>query len=365
MRSITCPSRHAIMCFGAALCATAAASAEARSGLRLRADEAESSAAAASWNTAFTLDRQTIDWLPAAFSDDAVQVEDDDERAEWTDANDRGAVGRTFIRLGAGGSHMFRTSMDEGGNVSRSVVTGGFSARHIATERLTVSATVGYEWEQYRFRNPVAFAGRSWGDIHHLTFSGGMRLKMTDEWSILAGSSLRFGAEDGASWDDAITGSGTIGAVFRVRDGLVLGAGFGVHSRLERSTLVFPIVVLDWTFAENWRLVTDSGAFFIEPGLEVIHTLSPQWTLGAGVSFVSRGFRLSDSGDVPDGVGTFDGIPLHLRATWNASERAQFTVQVGAVFAGEIELRDEAGNPLGKEDLSTGLMLAGSFQIRF
>jgi len=308
-------------------------------------------------------------------SSEWIAIDSDDGSAGGADAGDDAVqpmdfgagliIGRTFFRTGGGGTHLFRTDMDEGGTLSRSAYAAGFSLRHIASQRLAFSATIGYEFEQYRIRNSTAFAGRGWRDIHHVSLSAGMNLRMTDEWSVFASPALRFGAESGAQWDDAATVSGLIGAAYQVNPDLRLGAGFGVQTRLERRAVVFPLIIVDWKFAEDWRLSTDAGEFFIQPGVDVIYTLNDQWTFAAGLSYLSRGFRLDESGDVPDGVGTFEGFPVRVRATWNASPRMQVSGVAGAFFAGKAQLRDASGNPLGKDNMSAGVQIGAMFEFRF
>jgi len=288
-----------------------------------------------------------------------------DESAQPPDPAAPSMIGRTFFRTGVGGSHFFRTRMDRGGSLSRSEIGAGISARHILTSRVALSAVVGYELEQYRFRNAVGFDGRGWQDIHHVSMTAGVQVQVTEEWAIFGSSSLRFGAEDGASWDDAMNGGGTVGAVMRVNETLRAGAGFTVQSRIERSTIIIPIVVLDWEFADQWRLVTKSGDLFFQPGLEVSYTPEGEWSFGASASYLSREFRLSERGDVPDGVGNFTGIPVLLHARWKPTPRFDLTMRAGVLTAGTAELRDERGRRIGKDNLSAGVLLSAMFEFRF
>ncbi len=126
-----------------------------------------------------------------------------------------------------------------------------------------------------------------------------------------------------------------------MRQGLTIGPGIGLFSRLDRDTVVFPILVVDWDISEQWNLNIGGGlAASRGPGLALNYRLSDHWTLGFAARYKDSEFRLGPSTSAAGGIGRHQALPLVITAELQPGNRGKFAVFVGAELAGKLTLRD-------------------------
>ena len=91
------------------------------------------------------------------------------------------------------------------------------------------SVSLGYRFDGYDFdgRATGAFPGRPWSDIHTVSLGVPLFVPVAERWFVLAIPVIRTTVEDGADWDDGITGGGILGASYKVNDRLRIGPGVG------------------------------------------------------------------------------------------------------------------------------------------
>lgn len=233
-------------------------------------------------------------------------------------------------------------------------------------ENTTLDLGLGYRFDGYDFTNDTVFDD-TWGDVHSLALTARFQWTVADDWTVFAGPIFEYSGESGAAFSDSITGGGYIGATYQAGNDLLVGLGFGAISELEDDLRFIPIIVIDWDFLPDWRLSSrTSAATTGDTAIEVIWDVTPEWDVAAGVSlFGKRRFRLDDEGAVPDGIGEEETRALTLRGTYTVSDSVDLTVFGGLKFESDIELEDNSGERVDKEDHDEALFLGASLSIRF
>ena len=145
-----------------------------------------------------------------------------------------------------------------------------------------------------------------------------------------------------------------------------IGLGTGVFREIDDDNLVFPFIAVDWRFNEHWRLSNPLDADVLGPaGLELGYSFDDRWQLGGGGVYGSFQFRLDHEGVAPNGIGENKGWIGILRLRRTGPSGIDFDVYVGAIFDGELELRDQVGEKISSADYDTApfvaVSLSGSF----
>ncbi len=251
----------------------------------------------------------------------------------------------------------------------------------VAVDRWFVGAGVNYSWSP---RNSVGLSlggGRSTFDFNDLTAFGGAEPWGTIEDSRLSFSarfgfgakgmafiipSIRMNGEKGASNSDSRTYGLFGAAAWRIDENLTIGPGFGVFSRLEGSTRFFPILAIDWTFAERWNLSTGRGlASSRGPGLALTYKLNDNWDLGIAGRYEDQEFRLDDEGIGPGGIGRDQSFPLIFKADMKPNKDMNFSIFAGVAFGGSLKVKDASDTLVEEGDYELAPLFGGSFEFRF
>ena len=153
---------------------------------------------------------------------------------------------------------------------------------------------------------------------------------------------------------------------WRINADLTIGPGIGVFDRIEDSTRVFPILLIDWNFGERWNLSTGRGLAASQgPGLTLSYKLSPAWSFGLSGRYEEVQFRLDDEGPAPGGVGTDQSLPLVLSAAWEPSSAVSLSIFAGMEFAGELEWKNANGEVLSQQDYDAAPIIGATFKFEF
>ncbi len=261
--------------------------------------------------------------------------------------------------------HQFESSIDSGGDVEVSSYGGEFRLDN----KLTNSDDL-----QFRFQ----FQQDDWD------FSGTSGLGFDDPWDSIDTVDLAltwthhfnkstqwfFGGIGRASYEeDASDGTvygGTVGFIKSFTSDFTLGLGVGVIEQVLDDVRWFPVFVLDWKLDHNLKLTSDiSTRFGTRTGVELVWTPSSDWSLGAGISYGYRRFRLDDSGFAQNGAGETTSWPLTLRATYHASPSFDLTFLGGIVFNGRIEVINQQKTTIERQDYDSAGAIGVIGQIRF
>lgn len=258
--------------------------------------------------------------------------------------------------------------LDEGdGTVSASRVEAMLAARIKLNDTSALDARIGSEFSFYDFEDAQSFDGSSDGPLddaarYDLALSYSTRID--EHWAWFAGGSIAASPAEGADWNNAITGGGTAGATYTHSDTLRLGLGLAVSSRLEDNPRFIPIPILDWRFAERWRLHTTDRPLRLR-GLQLTYSATESLDLFLVGGWASREYRLDDDAATPDGVFRDERAPLLAGAAWRFAPGVELDAALGTFAWTNFELLDSEGDEVADSDADPSLAAFLSISIKF
>ncbi|MEM6333988.1 MAG: DUF6268 family outer membrane beta-barrel protein [Planctomycetota bacterium] len=198
---------------------------------------------------------------------------------------------------------------------------------------------VGTEWSHYALSgfNGEVGLDEPISNAVTTTLRPGARFNFSRAWGAFGFGILEFSGDPGADWDKSFTGGGAAGASWSPNEDLRLLFGAGATSALDDTASFFPVLGVNWKFAERWSLET------LGTGGAVRYRLDDTWTLSAGGRYESRDYRLDDDASVPDGVLRDDRALVEVSATYRPRPGFDITAGVGAVVWSELTV-DSAGS---------------------
>ena len=286
------------------------------------------------------------------------------DETEFTDG------GREFrFIFGGGYTHAFETSLDSGGDFSVDEFTAGLNIATNINRDLTLDFRLNVGVASYNFSGNSGLGGGfggldPWGDIFDIGLGMAASWSIDEHWTVFGGPVLQFAGESGADWGDSFNIGGIGGATYRFSDSFMLGGGLSVTSQIEDDVRVFPIIIIQWNFAENWRIANagpSGGRSSIElTGLELIWSPAKKWDLALGVGSSYSRFRLED-----DNVGQTESTPFWFRAGWRPTPTVSLEGIAGLSFGGELSLDDSNGNGIAHSDFDAPLFVGLFGSVRF
>ena len=233
--------------------------------------------------------------------------------------------------------------------------------------RNSIGLSVGGGETDYTFEDAGgAEVAGPWDEIDEMRVSVPMRFALGRTSTLFAIPTVRYNGEDDASSSDSRTLGLLAGVAWRLSEDLTIGPGLGAFSRLEDSTRLFPILIIDWTFGERWNLSTGRGLAASQgPGLTLGYQLGEQWSLGLAGRYEEVQFRLDDHGEAPGGVGEKLSLPLVFTAEWSPDDAVRFSMFAGLEFGGELTLYDERGRTLESTEFDAAPIYGATFGFEF
>jgi hypothetical protein len=247
--------------------------------------------------------------------------------------------------------HLFSTDIDDRSvDFDREAVLALVGHRFKLGEDWGLLTQAAYQLTDYNFTDD---SGSLWEDIHQFTVTAILTYQMNDAWTLLGGGIFRLSGEGGADFDEALTGGGVGGFLYRASDTFRGGLLIGAMSQIEGSTAVVPLPLVNWQMADAWRFklgIQQLGA--VGYGPEVIWTASDAWEFGVGASYQKRRYRLDfdEFASIPDGVGEETSVPVFARVGWSPTTSVLLELTGGVAFGGEIRHGDSSGTKILKED---------------
>lgn len=291
------------------------------------------------------------------------QAKDVDEAAQAEQAPNS----RFHWNFNTGLSHQTRTDIDDGGDFAATRFSANAGAAVQLTEALSLNLNAGYERHEFRFSSVTNLGNEPWENINILAMQAALGYQLNPHWTLFGSPLLSLAAEDGADLSNAYTGGVAFGAHYAHNENFNIGFGLGVISQLEDSIAVFPIIRFNWKIAEQWTLRSGSFTLGVQggAGLELEWQPCDNFALSAGVQYQLRRFRLNDSGVAPKGVGEESAVPVYLRMTWLPCQNFTVNGFAGVLFGGKLELFDEDGHSVGREDFDPAFVMGARVGVQF
>lgn len=253
------------------------------------------------------------------------------------------------------------TDLDEGGKfrVNRFYIRPGVDA--FLSPGFQLSLGLGYAYDDYEFSGEGP-----WDDVESLRLSLFTRYVLDESWTLFGVPSIRWNAERGASLSDGFTWGLFAGASWKAGETLTIGPGFGFFSEIEDDPVIFPILLIDWKFADRWSVRTGKGlAATRGPGLMLGYEIADHWAVELGGRWEQFRFRLEGEGATKDGVGEDESIPVYLALTWKPAERASVSLLGGVNLRGRLKTFDDGGDEVASSKYDPAPFLGVAFSLSF
>lgn len=261
-------------------------------------------------------------------------------------------------------------------NTDLSDVEGSFSVN-----RWFASMGVTYAWDR---RNSIGLsvaggsakydfdeltgigAGDPWEEIQDTRISLVGRFGFGEKGSFIIIPSFRYNGEKDSDSGEGRTWGMFAAAAWRLNEGLTIGPGIGVFSKLEDGTRVFPILVIDWKISERWYLSTSRGLAASQgPGLTLGYQASETWSFGLTSRYENLEFRLDEEGTTPGGIGKDQSWPVVASAAWEPNKTVKLALFGGMEFAGRLKLKDAYGELLSESKYDAAAIYGATFELKF
>jgi hypothetical protein len=267
-----------------------------------------------------------------------------------------------------GGAHQSETDLsDSSGSFAADRWYLGAGVNYASNPRQSFGLSFGVGRNIYEFSDDTGFGGgEPWGTVEDARLTFTSRFAVGERGMAFIVPTIRLNGEKGASNSDSRT-YGIFGAIaWQLRENLLIGPGIGVFTRLEDSARIFPILAIDWQFADRWSISTGGGlASSRGPGLTLSYQVSEEWSLGIAGRYEDQEFRLDNDGIAPGGVGRDQSLPIVFTAAMQAGKQLNFSVFAGVSLGGNLRLKDANDIVIEETDYDVAPIFGGTFEFRF
>ncbi|MEE4295580.1 MAG: hypothetical protein V2J20_03055 [Wenzhouxiangella sp.] len=282
-------------------------------------------------------------------------------------AQPSGASGSPWLTSIEGGAiHQFDADLDDGGSYSASRASIEAGIAYATGPRNSFGISLGYSRDDYRFDGSNGLAGADpWGTVNEYRISTPIRFGVGERVNVFALPSIRWSAESGGDWSEAMNAGLIAGANYRVSDRLTIGPGFGVFDEIEDGVNAFPILLIDWQITDTLALETGGGLGATRgPGLQLTSSAVSDWTLGLGARYETYRFRLDEDGAFANGVGEEKGVLTYFSATYRPSPAISLSALAGMEVGGKLRLENALGERIASDDADAAPFIGFAFQAR-
>jgi len=159
---------------------------------------------------------------------------------------------------------------------------------------------------------------------------------INSQWRAMGISTLSTDHESGVNIGDAIQFSGIYGTWYSGFENILIGGGFGVSTGIDNNLSGFPIIILDWQFAEKFTLTTrpTPGTRF-GPGVSLLYKHSDPIALFLGARYINEEYLLMN-----EDVYSHDTARAFATLQYQFSNNVSVNTTLGLNFAGSIELEN-------------------------
>lgn len=258
--------------------------------------------------------------------------------------------------------YQFDTDLDDGGQfgVNRHFVR--LNILQSVGQKTFVGLGIGYDFEDWKFKDVAAVAGGSaWDTIHRPSLAIPLMYQATANSRVGLTPSVQFSGEAGAAFGDALMYGVSGVYIYSVNKDLSLGIGAGAFERLEEFSF-FPYLVIDWKISEQFRITNPFRAGPAGPaGLELIYSPSPLWKIGVGGAYRSYRFRLENENRIANGIGENNMLTGFARIQRQIGPKMSIDLSGGMFFYGRLSVEDHRGSTIDSTDYATAPFVALTF----
>lgn len=186
-------------------------------------------------------------------------------------------------------------------------------------------------------------SGDPFDDLYSGSFTVEGAYRMNETWSLFAQGFVAARWEDGASFDDSISGGGGLAFGYQIPDRLELILGAGLKSRLDRSSpQPYPLIDLEWMITDTWKLRVHG------PGAALEYRFSDAFKMFLHGRIETRKYRLDDRLG-PAGTGTVRDrqISVGLGLRWVINRNFRIGAVAGVMVQHKLKVRDGNRDTIG------------------
>lgn len=255
----------------------------------------------------------------------------------------------------AGYVYQFKTDLDGGGEMANHFFYGRLGVPLLRDEGKLIALVGSYRFNGYDFSGggTGSIAALSpWENIHTVQLSLPIVWSFDEKWTFFGFPGIRSVGESGSNFSDTLSGIFIGGISYKFGDRITLGPGIGYVSQMEDSASIFPVILVDWKITDSLSLTTGPGVgATVGAGLGLNWRVSDSTRIFFGGRYERLRFRLDENNRASsEGIGEDRAIPVY--AAWSFISQAGWNVSVmgGVDFGGRLELSDQNGKSMIKED---------------
>lgn len=293
-----------------------------------------------------------------------VAFSDGPARAESPDATVQPETAPVSISVTP--SYQSDAALGRGGNFSVARYLLDLTAYRPLSATLGAGLHLAYEYADFRFSSPNAFAGAApWEKVHRLEFGGNVAYDLTPEWSVYVAPSVQFSREEDAGWGNALVYGGDLTVTRDITPALTLGAGIEAFNEVERVWFL-PLIVVNWKINDRLTLANPSHPGPTgQTGLELACRIGDGWEAAAGGGYLSNRFRLNSNGPFRDGIAETSSIPVWGRLSYKVGRYLNLDFYAGSMLDGKMSMDDRNGNKMTSDSYDPAPFLSLAFSARF
>lgn len=223
---------------------------------------------------------------------------------------------------------------------------------------------VGSEWSNYDFKDVTGLLvpGDGNGPMEDgwlVRIGPGVVYQFNEAWGVTGGGIIELGWEDGADMGDAATYGGYGGVRYSWGPGQSVTLGAIAKTRLEDDSIVVPLIGLEWQLTD--RLILENDGL----GVRLTAQISDQWRASIFGRYELREYRLSDDGDVPEGVMSDARVPVGVGLMWRPNAHVSVRGYAGAMVYQKYEIDNSGGHEVADDETDPAAFVGLTVRIAF
>ena len=229
-----------------------------------------------------------------------------------------------------------------------------------------VGVGIDYLHDSFNFDDNNVLAGQDpWSHINRINITARLSHNLNDKWTFIISPGINFSGESGSTFGESLTYRGIAGLTYKINEELLVGPGIIATTRLEEDFIAFPGLIINWKINDNTILSSIITGIRPElgPVLSINHFFNRKLSGSFSISYEFSRFRLDDEGISPDGIGDVIALPVWISLGYYLSKSLKFEVYTGTAFLGEMELENDKGSRVGKDNFGPMFLLGAGVRI--